>query len=204
MGKHRDNLTDREVKALRKNPGKHWVSASPYLQVKKSGAASWLFRFMLNSEVDAGTGKRRGGHWMGLGSYQAFTLAEARLRARDARQLHTDKIDPLEARRRKDLAERLEAAKTLTFDECAGQYVASHAAAWKNGKHAGQWRTTFQGSARAGAATKDIQRPAGQPDRHRAGAEDPGADLERDPGDRVARPATLRAGHRLGHGARLS
>jgi integrase len=53
-------------------------------------------------------------------------------------------------------AHKIEAAKSLTFGECARKYVAAHEASWKNGKHAAQWRTTFEGSSRAKAATAAI------------------------------------------------
>ncbi len=107
--------------------------AGLYLQVSKWGTKAWLFRFMLD-------GRSRE---MGLGSIRDFTLAEARIRARDARQLLADGIDPIDARRARRAANRLEAARAQTFKDCAEAYIAAHAPGWRNPKHAGQWTATL-------------------------------------------------------------
>lgn len=141
-----NDLTVAEVAKRLKLPGRHRVSKNLYLQVKASGSASWLFRYMLNGNPDPDRSSRSKGdhgHWMGLGSYDAFGLAEARQRALEARQHLADKHDPLDNRRERITADKIEAAKSLTFGECARQYVAAHAPSWKNGKHAAQWRATF-------------------------------------------------------------
>src|SRR5262249_11810449 len=36
-----------------------------------------------------------------------------------------------------------EAAKRVTFRECAAEYMAAHSAGWRNPKHAEQWRSTL-------------------------------------------------------------
>lgn len=59
------------------------------LQVAGPKNKSWVLRFELN-------GKAR---TMGLGSYNVFTLTEARKRAREARGLLADGIDPIDQRR---------------------------------------------------------------------------------------------------------
>jgi integrase len=56
--------------------------------------------------------------------------------------------DPLAAKRQRITAERIAAAKTVTFGECANAYIDAHAASWKNDKHAAQWYATFNGSKR--------------------------------------------------------
>jgi integrase len=38
---------------------------------------------------------------------------------------------------------RLDAAKAMTFQQCADAYIAAHRAGWRNGKHAAQWNTTL-------------------------------------------------------------
>lgn len=104
-----------------------------YLQVTKSGAKSWLFRFMLK-------GKARE---MGLGPLHTISLAEARIKAADCRkQLHAG-LDPIEARKAARAAASMEAARTSTFAECADTYVAAHRSGWKNAKHADQWKNTL-------------------------------------------------------------
>ena len=101
---------------------------------KAAGAVSWIFRYMHNKRA----------HEMGLGSLHTFGLAEARERARRARQQRADDIDPLAERQAKRDRARLEAAKAMTFRQCAEHYVAANRAAWKNAKHAGQWETTLE------------------------------------------------------------
>lgn len=80
---------------------------------------------------------------MGLGPLSAFGLAEARERAAEQRRLKHEGIDPIDARRAKRIQASLDAAKALTFRECAEQYVAAHRAGWRNSKHAAQWRATL-------------------------------------------------------------
>src|SRR5262245_18799411 len=62
-----------------------------YLRIEPGGARSWIFRYQIR-------GRR---HDMGLGSYATFSLAEARERAREARKLVADGIDPLDRRRQR-------------------------------------------------------------------------------------------------------
>jgi integrase len=81
---------------------------------------------------------------MGLGPLHTISLAEARTKAREARQLRLEGIDPIEARNAKRAEAKLEVAKSMTFEQCAASYIASHAAGWKNPKHAKQWPSTLQ------------------------------------------------------------
>jgi integrase len=102
------------------------------LQVITATNRSWLLRYELN-------GKRR---WMGLGSAATFSLEEARQRARKARQLLADKIDPLETRR----AERAQAvaatAKNKSFATVATEYLAAHSAGWSD-RHREQFNSSL-------------------------------------------------------------
>ena len=81
--------------------------------------------------------------WMGMGPLHTVNLAEARKRAGEHRLRRHDGIDPIEVRRAERLKARLEAAKTITFKECAAAYIKAHRAGWHNGKHAAQWETTL-------------------------------------------------------------
>jgi hypothetical protein len=63
---------------------------------------------------------------MGLGSLKDFDLSEARARARKARQLPRDGVDPLEARKVKRAQQALEAAKAKTFEAAAVEYFDGH------------------------------------------------------------------------------
>ncbi|HVE20710.1 MAG TPA: tyrosine-type recombinase/integrase [Acidocella sp.] len=94
---------------------------------------SWIFRFMLD-------GKARE---MGLGPLYTIGLSEARDRAQTCRKALLEGIDPLEVKHAKRKARKLEAAKAITFKDCAGKYIAANKAAWRNEKHVGQWENTL-------------------------------------------------------------
>ena len=82
----------REMKALEvakiTAPGLHFVGFVPglALQVTPAGARSWSLRAVIG-------GKRRD---MGLGGYPAVTLAMAHAKAREARELIRQGIDPIQ------------------------------------------------------------------------------------------------------------
>ena len=104
------------------------------LRVGKGGAKSWVLRYMLDGRARE----------MGLGSYYDLTLAEARERARGLRKLVKEhRIDPIDDRRTRRAAERIERAKVMKFRECAEAYVVAHEAGWRNRKHAAQWPSTL-------------------------------------------------------------
>jgi integrase len=115
-----------------KEPGMYADGGGLYLQVTEGGA-SWIYRYML-----AGRARE-----MGVGPLALFGLSEARAKALDARRLRHEGIDPIEARRATRSKARLDAAKAMTFQECADAYIAAHRAGWRNSKHAGQWAATL-------------------------------------------------------------
>jgi integrase len=86
-------------------------------------------------------------HWMGLGSYPDITLARAREKATDARRILADGLDPLAQKHavRASLSQQqAEQIKSLTFDQAAEQYIASHSAGWRSGAHEKQWTTSLR------------------------------------------------------------
>ena len=95
---------------------------------------SWLYRF-------AAKGRER---QMGLGSAETVSLAEAREKATECRKLHQAGIDPIEHRKAAQAQAALEAAKSMTFDECRDAYIKAHAAGWRNAKHHQQWENTLK------------------------------------------------------------
>ena len=117
-----------------KSPGRYADGGGLHLLVYRSGARSWYFRYMLH-------GKPRE---MGLGSLNDVPLAEARKRAAAARQLKSGGTDPIEARRSERQEAELEAARALTFRQCAEAYVRAHRPGWKSAKHAAQWPSTLE------------------------------------------------------------
>ena len=95
---------------------------------------SWLYRF-------AAKGRER---QMGLGSAETVSLAEAREKAAECRKLHQAGIDPIEHRKTAQAQAALEAAKSMTFDECRDAYIKAQAAGWRNPKHHQQWENTLK------------------------------------------------------------
>jgi integrase len=81
---------------------------------------------------------------MGLGGYPAVSLAKARDKAREARELIRQGVDPIERQRAAQSALRAAVASALTFEQTAKAYMATHEAGWKNAKHAQQWRNTLE------------------------------------------------------------
>src|SRR5262249_42461133 len=53
------------------------------------------------------------------------------------------RIQGLEQRRAERRQAQLDAAKAVTFKDCAARYVAGHKAGWRNPKHAAQWEATL-------------------------------------------------------------
>jgi integrase len=132
MGYGINRLTALQVARL-KTSGYHADGGGLYLSIKPSGAKSWIFRYRYG-------GKERE---MGLGSFNTFTLAEARERALVQRKLLADGGDPLASKRAAQLARSMAAANIITFDQAAETYIKSHRAGWKNEKHAEQWTNTL-------------------------------------------------------------
>src|SRR5262245_55955953 len=117
----RHALTDRVVKQAR-NPGvlidgrglRLRVSASPHTgELRKS----WVLRVT----VKGGPVRE-----LGLGSADDISLKEARERASIFRKLARDGIDPLTARDQERVARAAEAARAMSFRQCAEAYIESH------------------------------------------------------------------------------
>jgi hypothetical protein len=80
---------------------------------------------------------------MGLGPLALFGLSEARAKALDARRLRHEGIDPIEARRAERQQARLDAARAMTFQQCAAAHINAHRPGWRTSKHAAQWEATL-------------------------------------------------------------
>ena len=107
------------VSVGKKTPGYHADGANLYLRVaSKGGGRGWIFRY-------SSGGRTRD---MGLGSFPEISLAAARELAADCRKQIKQGIDPIERRRAQRIARSVEAAKTLSFDNCALEYVKEHEA----------------------------------------------------------------------------
>jgi integrase len=128
-----NQLSARKVQAL-KERGYYLDGGGLYLQVSETGTKSWIFRFTV-----AGVTRD-----MGLGSIHNFTLAEARERARTARQLLADGINPIEQRRKARDEAAGQSLQAITFKDAARRFVAMHGEAWRNEKHRRQWESTLR------------------------------------------------------------
>jgi integrase len=106
------------------------------LDVDPAGNRKWTLRF--KSPV---TGKER---YAGLGSADVVTLAQARQLAQDARELIGRGIDPIDKKRDQRDAQRVDAARSTTFEQYARSYIIEHEPSWKNPKHRQQWTNSLQ------------------------------------------------------------
>jgi integrase len=137
--------------AAAKEPGLYGDGGGLYLQVAgvdgKGPTRSWCFRFMLD----------RRPRKMGLGSVNDFTLAEARERARQARQMLSDGRDPIEARLAARDAARRDSAEAITFKAAVDKFLAVHADSWRNERHRKQWRSTLEQHALPTFGTRPVK-----------------------------------------------
>jgi integrase len=143
-----------------KEPGMYGDGGGLYLQIARGGSKSWIYRYRFKGHTSkAGKPLARE---MGLGSFETWTLSEARERARLQRQLLDLGKDPIEARNEQALLDALEKAKAVPFETCAKDYIKAHRSSWKNAKHADQWTSTLEtwafpiiGKLPVGAVTTD-------------------------------------------------
>ena len=105
-----------------------------YLLVRPTGGKSWIFRFRERGRLRE----------MGLGPLHTISLARAREKARECREMRLDGLDPIKTRKAARERAQLEAAKAMTFKQCAEAYVAAHSAGWRSQKHEGQWVRTLE------------------------------------------------------------
>jgi integrase len=132
MQRKGNKLSLAAVRAASK-PGLYGDGHGLYLQVSAFETKAWVFRYMLDGRARK----------MGLGPVHTVSLAEARRRAEDARLKVLDGVDPIDAAEAKRAERRLEAARAMTFKDCADAYVKANRSGWKNDKHAAQWGATF-------------------------------------------------------------
>lgn len=135
MPKIARELSPVEVGRL-KTPGLHTIGGVPglALQVAPTGARSWILRVTIGS-------RRRD---MGLGQFPGVTLAQAREKARRAREQIEQGQDPILERERAQSLLKAEQSRAVTFKAAAIAYIDSKGAEWRNVKHAAQWSATLQ------------------------------------------------------------
>jgi integrase len=116
-----------------KRPGLYSDGGGLYLRVAEGGSKQWVFRYATNGRLRD----------MGIGPVHTLSLAAAREKARQARELRLDGIDPIDSKRARMAALRAADAKAMTFKQCADAFIASHEAGWGNAKHRQQWANTL-------------------------------------------------------------
>jgi integrase len=127
-----NRLSDRAVRA-KEAKGLYADGGGLYLQVTAGKSKSWIFRFKRDGRVRD----------MGLGGWPSVSLAVAREKATEARRHHAHGKDPIVEREAALARARLEAARAITFKQCAEKLIGSHEGAWRNPKHRQQWRNTL-------------------------------------------------------------
>ena len=132
MARSLERLTALQVRRI-DSPGLHADGGGLYLQLKGEAGRSWVFRYRNGKQIKC----------MGLGPVHSVSLSAARELARKARELRAAGLDPLEERRKVEVAEVLEAAKSLTFDEAVDAYIEANQVAWRNDKHRQQWKNSL-------------------------------------------------------------
>ena len=140
MPKRAPFLTDKQVRSLRV-AGLYAVGGPVpglALQVTQTNdnppARSWVLRAMI-------AGRRRA---LGLGPYPAVTLAGAREKAEILHRDIRENRDPLMLKRQERSKAQATAARAMTFQKAAEQYIEERRKNWKNLKHAQQWENTLK------------------------------------------------------------
>ena len=103
------------------------------LQVTPQEGRSWVLRASL-------AGKRRE---IGLGGYPDVTLAQARERAREARDAIRRGVDPVEERKAARAALAAAQKRGLTFAAAVDKFLAAKLDEFRNAKHRAQWRASL-------------------------------------------------------------
>lgn len=116
-----------------KDKGLYADGGNLYLQVTKTGAKSWIFRYMVDGKAKS----------MGLGALNAISLADARIKAADCRKQISEGFDPMLVRKDEREKSKLAAARSMTFEQSATAYIAAQESGWKSKKHKQQWSNTL-------------------------------------------------------------
>jgi hypothetical protein len=115
MVREANKLTAVKVAKL-KAPGRYCDGLGLWLQVSQVGTKAWLFRYTRHGRA----------RQMGLGPLHTVSLAEARERARAARQILLDGDDPIELKRQKRDAARSDTTGQMLFKNAAQRFLDLH------------------------------------------------------------------------------
>ncbi|MGE8445879.1 tyrosine-type recombinase/integrase [Comamonas sediminis] len=133
MPKVAKQLSDRAVAAI-KTEGRHAVGGVAGLHLRISvGSRGWILR------VKVGDQRKD----MGLGTYPAVSLLEARDKARKIHDELRNGHVPVSPKVQQRSLIASQAATEKTFRWCADEYLRTKASEWKNAKHRQQWENTL-------------------------------------------------------------
>ncbi len=129
------NLDFQTVKNLKK-PGRYTdaLVKGLHLWVNSSQSKYWIFRYTIN-------GKQQN---ISLGSFPAISIANARLKAQQARELVRNGVNPIEKKKLQQEELVAQATRSITFAEFALATIESKQIEWSNKKHAAQWEYSLK------------------------------------------------------------
>ncbi|AUQ95611.1 putative phage integrase, catalytic core [Phaeobacter inhibens] len=104
------------------------------MQITPNGGRTWLLR------VTVGAKRRE----IGLGGFPDVTLAQARERAREAKDQIRQGIDPVEQRKAARAALTAAQRRGMTFADATNKALAAKLDAFRNAKHRQQWENTLR------------------------------------------------------------
>jgi integrase len=126
-----EKLTKKDMENA--EPGYHSDGGGLYLQKRKSGLGSLIFRY----ERD---GKER---WLGLGSLDTITIGEAREQARQFRKALLDGRDPMIERHAERAKQAKAAAETILLRDAWATVVEGRKDEWKGDDTANAWAASL-------------------------------------------------------------
>lgn len=131
-------LTQKKIeRELVTRPGRYRDERGPVpglLLIVTAKSASWILRYYRS-------GRER---WHGLGSAHSVTLKQARKKAKAARALLDDGVDPIDARRAAKTKEAAKAAATMTFKQAAETFFDHNAAKWTHKRSRDQFLSSLR------------------------------------------------------------
>ena len=149
MPKKLSNALDAKTAKYAK-PGRHADGGGLHLLVKKSGARSWVFRYMLKGK-SRDLGLSRCSEAMAIlrsAGHDELTLAQARDVATIYRLKVKAGIDPIAEREdiaiAKAAAVKAQKAAKVRFKDVAQAYIDANEDNWKNSKHRQQWKNSLE------------------------------------------------------------
>lgn len=146
MPKKAAELSAKQVRDL-KEPGDYAVGgvSGLILQIRSPQAKSWILRYSAGVTAISRSGREyQQRKYLGLGGFPDVSLADAREKARDAKKLIAQGLDPLAEKKASKLALMQAQARAVTFEQMAKQAHEVKAQEFKNYKHSQQWINTLE------------------------------------------------------------